>query len=203
MRAYSVICLAKASSVPPIPSARMMAASLPDWTVMPWIRSPIAHHGVERREHGRPAGRRAPGPPGMLAHLELILELEPPRFQLAEHDGKRHQLAHAGRRRQRVGILLEQHEIGVGIHEDGVLGLGLEGAWRGAARAGAAATSRRRARARRLTAAILIHLSRREAYTGRPSLIEWNITAAALRPTSGEYQAVLAKNQPGSRKRAS
>ena len=89
-----------------------------------------AHHGVERREHGRPARRRAAGPPGMLAHLELILELEPPRFQLAEHDGERHQLAHAGGRRERVGILLEQHEIGVGIHQDGVLRLGLERAGR-------------------------------------------------------------------------
>ena len=27
---------------------------------------------------------------------------------------------------ERVGILLEQHEIGVGIHQDGVLRLGLE-----------------------------------------------------------------------------
>ena len=85
-----------------------------------------AHHRVERREHGRAARRRAACPPGMLAHLELILELEAARLQLAEHDGERHELAHARRRHQRVGILLEEDEIGVGIHEDGVLGLGLE-----------------------------------------------------------------------------
>ena len=89
-----------------------------------------AHHCVERREHGRPARRRAACAPGMLAHFELVLELEPPRFQFAEHDGERHELAHAGRRRERIGILLEQHEIGVGIHEDGVLRLGLERAGR-------------------------------------------------------------------------
>ena len=85
-----------------------------------------AHHGVERREHGRTARRRATRPPRMLAHLESVLELEPPGLQLAEHDGERHQLAHAGGRSERVGIFLEQHEIGVGIHQDGVLRLGLE-----------------------------------------------------------------------------
>ena len=52
-----------------------------------------------------------------------------PGLQLAKHDGERHELAHARRRHQRVGILLEEDEIGVGIHEDGVLGLGLEAAW--------------------------------------------------------------------------
>ena len=62
----------------------------------------------------------------MLAHLELVVELEPARLQFAEHDGKRHELAHAGRRHERVGILLEQDEIGVGIHQNGVLRLGLE-----------------------------------------------------------------------------
>ena len=89
-----------------------------------------AHHGVERREHGRAARRRAAGPPRMLAHLELVVELEPAGLQLAEHDRKRHQLAHARRRHERVGILLEQHEIGVGIHQQGMLGLGLERAGR-------------------------------------------------------------------------
>ncbi len=67
----------------------------------------------------------------MLAHLELILELEPARLKLAKHDSERHQLAHARRRHERIGVLLEEHEIGVGIHEDGVLGLGLEGSRRG------------------------------------------------------------------------
>ena len=66
----------------------------------------------------------------MLAHLELVLELKPAGLQLAEHDRERHQLTHAGRRHERVGILLEQNEIGVGVHEKGVLRLGLERAGR-------------------------------------------------------------------------
>ena len=61
-------------------------------------------------------------------HLELILELDAASLQLAKHERKRHELAHARRRHQRVGILLVEDEIGVGIHEDGVLGLGLEAA---------------------------------------------------------------------------
>src|SRR5262249_24868660 len=66
----------------------------------------------------------------MLAHLELIFELDMPGPEFAEHNGKRHQLAHACGRHELIRLLLEQHEIGVGIHEDGVLGLGLETALR-------------------------------------------------------------------------
>ena len=95
--------------------------------------------------------------------LNSILELEPPGLQLAKDDGKRHQLAHARRRRQRIGVLLEQHEIGVGIHEHGVLRLGFEGRRRcGGVNGDGAGGETRTAPA----AAILIHLSRREAYTG-------------------------------------
>jgi hypothetical protein len=64
----------------------------------------------------------------VLAHLELVVELDMARFQLAKHDGKRHELAHARRRHERVRILLIEDEIGIGIHENGVLGLGVEGA---------------------------------------------------------------------------
>jgi hypothetical protein len=67
----------------------------------------------------------------MLAHLELIFELDVPCLKLAEDDGECHQLAHACRRHELVCLLLVEHEIGVGIHQDGVLGLGLENALRG------------------------------------------------------------------------
>ena len=67
----------------------------------------------------------------MLRHLELILELDAASLQLPKHERERHELAHARRRHQRVGILLVEDEVGVGIHEDGVLGLGLENALRG------------------------------------------------------------------------
>ena len=69
-----------------------------------------------------------PVAPGVLAHLELVVELDMARLQLAKHDGKRHELAHARRRHQRVGILLVEDEIGIDIHENGVLGLGVEDA---------------------------------------------------------------------------
>ena len=151
-----------------------------------------AHHGVERREHGRSAGRRSASPPRMLAHLELVLELEPPCLQLAEHDGERHQLAHARRRSQRIGVLLEQHEIGVGIHEDGVLGLGLEGAGGAAARTVAATEPAPNARTA-ATAAILIHLSRREACTGLTGVgSKWMMTAA-VRSRTQQISSALAQ----------
>ncbi len=62
----------------------------------------------------------------MFTDLELGLEIDPPGLQLAKHDGKGHQLAHARRWRERIGVLLEQDEIGVGIHENGAFRLGFE-----------------------------------------------------------------------------
>ena len=100
-----------------------MAASLPDWTVTPWIRSltvTMDRSGANMAElpDGAPPVRHA-----CSRDLELVLELEPPGLQLAKHDGERHELAHARRHHLRIGVLLEQHEIGVGIHQDGVLAL--------------------------------------------------------------------------------
>src|SRR4029077_17397141 len=65
----------------------------------------------------------------MLAHLELVVGLDMARFQLAKHDGKRHELAHARRRHQRIRILLVKDEIGVDINKDGMFGLGFESSW--------------------------------------------------------------------------
>ncbi len=62
----------------------------------------------------------------MLAHLECVVELEPSGFELTKQDGKRHQLAHACRRSQNIRLLLEQHQILVGVEQDGVFRLGFE-----------------------------------------------------------------------------
>ena len=71
----------------------------------------------------------------MLAYLELIFEFDVPRLELAEDYGECHQLAHACRWHELVCRLLVEHEIGVGIHQKGVLGLRLESALRGRSRA--------------------------------------------------------------------
>ena len=111
-----------------MPSARMMQASLPDCTVTPWMRSATLTIELSGANMAEPPDGAPPVRQACSAHLELILELDAASLQLAKHERKRHELAHARRRHQRVGILLVEDEIGVGIHEDGVLGLGLEAA---------------------------------------------------------------------------
>ena len=47
-----------------------------------------------------------------------------PVFKRLEDDSQRHELAHAGRRHQLVGVVLEQHCARIGIHQDRLAGLG-------------------------------------------------------------------------------
>ena len=67
------------------------------------------HLAVEGGEHGRAAGRRAALAPGVLADPIFVGQLDVALLDGVEDHLRRHQLHHAGRRAQLVGVLLEQH----------------------------------------------------------------------------------------------
>ena len=81
---------------------------------------------VELGEHRRAARTGAAAPPGVLGHRELRVDIDPALLHLVEHDLDRHDLGHAGRGGELVGVLLEQDGAAVGIDQDGVRGERLE-----------------------------------------------------------------------------
>ena len=91
-RARVVISSANSSSLPAMPSASAMQASLPDWMMTPRSRSStftrlwIGANMVER------ARRRAALAPGIGADDEFVVELEAALLDLVEHDLGGHQL---------------------------------------------------------------------------------------------------------------
>ena len=88
----------------------------------------VAHAdaAVERREHGRAAGGRAALAPGVLADRHLVFVLELALGDRVQHHLGGHQLGHAGRRIDLVGVALEQDGAGVGVDQDRVRRRGLE-----------------------------------------------------------------------------
>ncbi len=81
---------------------------------------------VDRQEHARRVGRRAAFAPRVLARHVFGIEGDVALLELVEHDLRRHQLGHAGGRRRRVGVFLEQDGAGRGIEQDDVGGGGFE-----------------------------------------------------------------------------
>jgi hypothetical protein len=117
---------AKAASDPAMPSATMRCwhrCRLHD-DALDEILQP--HARVQFGIHGGAARGRAAAPPGVLADQELVIEAEAARLQPFEHHDHGHDLAHAGRMHEFVGVLLEQHLAGPGVHQDGLLGPGFE-----------------------------------------------------------------------------
>jgi hypothetical protein len=73
---------------------------------------------------------RAAHTPGLLADGQLVLERQPPILQGLEDQVDGHDLAHGCGRHGVMGVLLEQHGPGLGVHQQGLAGRGLEGgAW--------------------------------------------------------------------------
>ena len=68
---------------------------------------------------------RALRAPGALRDRKRVGQLHAPVLQPLEQQLQRHQLAHRGRRRRRVGVLRPQHLAGFAIHQQRVLGRGL------------------------------------------------------------------------------
>ena len=66
---------AKVSSVPAMPSASAIAASLPDWMMTERRRFRDADLGIELGEHGRAARGGAAVAPGVLGDEELVGQL--------------------------------------------------------------------------------------------------------------------------------
>jgi hypothetical protein len=84
------------------------------------------HLAVDGGKHGRAAGRRAAPAPGVLADAELVRELDLAFLDGVEDDLDRHQLHHAGRRAQLVGVLFEQDAATGGFHQDRGRGIAVE-----------------------------------------------------------------------------
>ena len=61
----------------------------------------------------------AAGAPGVFGDRELVVEMQPPLLELAEHDLGGHQLGGRGRNHRLVGVLLEQHRAALEIDEQG------------------------------------------------------------------------------------
>ena len=80
------------------------------------------HLGVEWYHHGRRARGCTTATPRVLAHQELVIELDRASLECAKDDGERHQLAHAGGRDQFVGLELVHDGARLGVHQDGMLG---------------------------------------------------------------------------------
>ena len=119
-RARCVILAANSASLPAMPSARTMQASLADWMIMPCKQIVDADFAVQDREHGRRARRRAAFAPGIFAHREFVGELELIGLDEMEDVFRRHQLGEAGRKNQFVGIAFEQHAAVLGVDQHGM-----------------------------------------------------------------------------------
>ena len=76
------------------------------------------HLAVENGKHGRAAGRRAALAPGVLADPVFVRQLDLAFLDGVEDHLDRHQLHHAGRRPQFVGVLLEQHAAAGRLDQD-------------------------------------------------------------------------------------
>ena len=80
-----------------------------------------ADPAVQLGEHGGAARRRAAVTPGVFADLVFVGELDLALLDLMEDVFRRHQLGEAGRRDQRVGLVLVEHAAVLG-DQDGVRG---------------------------------------------------------------------------------
>ena len=92
-----------------------VVAALDDRAVQEIVDRNLA---VERREHGRAAGRRAALAPGVLADVVFVGQLDVALLDGVEHHFGGHQLHHAGGRAQFVGVLLEQDAAAGGLDQD-------------------------------------------------------------------------------------
>ena len=92
-----------------------IVAALDDGAVQQIVDRDLA---VDGGEHGRGARRRAARAPGILADVILVGQLDVAFLEGMEHGLRRHQLHHAGRRAQFVGILLEQHAAAGRLDQD-------------------------------------------------------------------------------------
>ena len=116
-RARLVISFGEGGSVLAMPSASAMQESLPLWMIAPCSRS-STYAAVDGREHGRAAGRRAALAPGIFADPVFIGGLDLALLERVEDHFHRHQLHHAGRRAQFVGVLLEQDAAAFRLDQD-------------------------------------------------------------------------------------
>ena len=94
----------KPSTVPPRLSATTMQASLPDWMMMPRIRSSTGMLRAQFHEH-----LGALGAPGALGHRQRVGQLDAAVLQALEQQLQGHQLGHGGRRHRHHAVLLPQH----------------------------------------------------------------------------------------------
>ena len=113
-----MISVAKMRSLPAMPSASAMQASLPLWMIAPCRRSSTETLLLMRGKHGRAAGGRAAPAPGVLADPVFVGQLDVTLLDGVEDDLGGHQLHHAGGRAQLVGVLLEQHAAAGGFDQD-------------------------------------------------------------------------------------
>src|SRR5215475_13575474 len=117
-RARLFIISANCGSLPAMPSASVMQASLPDCTMTPYRRSVTFTRLL--------SGANIAAPPRVLADQELGVGIEAAFLDLVEHHLHGHQLGQAGRERELVGGLIEQDAAAVGVDEDRVRRRGLE-----------------------------------------------------------------------------
>ena len=104
---------AKASSEPARPSAKTTAASLPDCTMTPWIRSSTLTLVPTSTNIFEPPMRQAFSLTGSVSSSVSV-----PSARCVEDQVHRHHLGHRRRMGQLVGVLLEQHGAGVLVDQD-------------------------------------------------------------------------------------
>jgi hypothetical protein len=90
-------------------------AALDDGAVQQIVDGNLA---VKHREHGRIAGRRAALAPGIFADGIFVGRLDVALLEGVKHHLRGHQLHHAGRRPQLVGVFLEQDAAAGGFDQD-------------------------------------------------------------------------------------
>ena len=167
-----VICSAKVASLPARPSATTTQASLPDWTMMPWIRPRPAPWCRPRRTC---ASRSMACACGLTRNCGVVGDAAVA-DRLEEHV-ERHQLRHRGRRHRRVGVLLEEHHAGGVVDHQRLARLGLEGA---RPASGASASARQRAARRGLRACANSRTVRRAAARHRDRATARGVSKSTL-----------------------
>ena len=125
-----VISSAKVASLPARPSATTTQASLPDWTMMPWISASTGTLLPASTNIRLPSIDWAWG-----LTVELGRHGDAAVAERLEEQVERHQLRHRGRRQLLVGVLLEEHHAGAVVDHQRLAGAGLEGAGGGRPRA--------------------------------------------------------------------
>ena len=112
--AFAFIFSTNCSSDPPIASASTMAASLPDCTMTPRIRSSTLTVLPSCTNIFEPCIRQA-----FSRHRQLVVQLQPALLELVIHEVQRHQLGHRRRRHLVVRLLFQQRGAGVEVLDVG------------------------------------------------------------------------------------